>query len=363
MILTTASTATRQKAARDAGVMAQGETNMVNVGIAQMQSIPLAIDKNLMHAGRLVNQLCDNDAQLIVLPEFFSVGYSYAEEMMRVAESREKGRTVSWLLQQAKEKHIYILTSIYEVENGDYFNCMILAQPDNKIQYYRKRNPFWQEFTLYKQGATPGPGIFDTEFGRIGGVVCFDAFVRETYENLVRNQVDLVAIVACWGYPHLMSGHPELKSARKMLESFSHLATDVLPADYATSLHVPVIHVGQGGISKSPVPVPKYWPFKAIEQNVGDFWGHSHVRDAEGKKLIEAKAGESEFAAVAHIDIQPTLSRPEIKRTEFKTSYLSKDYYYVQPLSYMSKIVQEWCYRGFGKEYNSRRSKFDERAA
>ena len=331
---------------------------MTNVGIVQMQSIPHEVDKNLMHAGQLISQLCDNDAQLIVLPEFFSVGYSYAKEMMEFAESREKGKTVSWLLQQAKEKHIYILTSIYEVENDDYFNCMILAQPDNNIQYYRKRNPFWQEYTLYQQGATAGPGIFDTEFGRIGGVICFDAFVRETYENLLRNQVDLVAIIACWGSPHLMSGHPELKSARKMLENFSHLATEVLPSDYATSLHVPVIHVGQGGMSKSSVPVPKYWPFKAIDQNIGDFWGHSQVRNAEGQKLIEAKAGESEFAAVARIEIRPTLSRSEVNKTEFKTSYLSKDYYYVQPPSYMSKIMQEWCYRGFRKEYNSRRNIF-----
>ncbi len=336
---------------------------MVNVGIVQMQSIPFEIDKNLMHAGQLISRLCNNNAQLIVLPEFFSVGYSYAKEMMGMAESREKGKTASWLLQQAKEKHVYLLTSIYEVDNGDYFNCMILAQPDNKIQYYRKRNPFWQEYALYQQGAAAGPGIFDTEFGRIGGVICFDAFARETYENLMRNQVDLVVIVACWGSPRLMSGHPELKSARRMLESFSELATEALPADYAASLHVPVIHVGQGGISQSPVPVPKYWPFKAIEHNTGDFWGHSHVRNAEGQKLIEAKAGEPEFAAVAPVEIRPALSRPEVRKTEFKTSYLNKDHYYVQPPTFMSKIMQEWCCRGFGKEYNCRRNIFSDKRA
>jgi len=331
---------------------------MINVGIVQMQSIPLEIDKNLECAGRLIAQVCENDAQLIVLPEFFSVGYSYVRETMGAAEDRKNGKTVSWLKQQAKYNNIYILTSIYEVENGNYFNTMILAEPNNKIQHYRKRNPFWQEYSLYQQGDSAGPGIFDTEFGRIGGVICFDAFARETYENLIRNQVDLVAIVACWGSPRLMPGHPELKSAREMLEGFSYLATEVLPADYATSLHVPVIHVGQGGISKSPVPIPKYWPFKAIEQNDGDFWGHSHIRNAEGKKLIEAKAGESEFTAVARIDIRHTSSRPEIKRAEFKTSYLSQDYYHVQPPSFMSKIMQEWCYRGFKKEYNSRRKQF-----
>jgi predicted amidohydrolase len=331
---------------------------MVNIGIIQMQSIPLEIDKNLEHADRLIDHVCDNHAELIVLPEFFSVGYSYSSNMMKVAEDRKNGRTVLWLSKRAQEKNIYILTSIYEVENGNYFNTMLLVQPNNKIQYYRKRNPFWQEYTLYQQGTPAGPGIFDTEFGRIGGVICFDAFARESFENLMYNQVDLVAIIACWGYPRLMPGHPELKSARGMLERFSYLATEIVPADYAKSLRVPVIHVGQGGISQSPVPVPKYWPFKAIEHNVGDFWGHSHIMNAEGKKIIEAKAGESEFTTVAPLDIRYTSSRREIERIELMPSYLSRDYYYVQPPSFMAKIMQEWCFRGFRREYNSRRSKF-----
>jgi predicted amidohydrolase len=194
-----------------------GEDNMINVGIVQMQSIPLEIDKNLECAERLIAQVCKNNAQLVVLPEFFSVGYSYAKEMMETAEDRIIGKTVSWLKQQAKENSIYILTSIYEADNSNYFNTMLLVGPDKNIQYYRKRNPFWQEFALFQQGDYAGPGIFDTEYGRIGGVICFDAFARETYDNLMRNQVDLVAIVACWGSPSLMPRHPELKSARRML--------------------------------------------------------------------------------------------------------------------------------------------------
>jgi len=331
---------------------------MLNVGIIQMQSAPLEINKNLEYAARLIEQVCENNAQLVVLPELFSVGYSYAWEMMGVAEDRNTGKTASWLKQQAKENNIYLLTSIYEVENNDYFNTLVLVGPNNNIQYYRKRNPFWQEFALWQRADSAGPGIFDTEFGRIGGVICFDAFARETYENLMRNQVDLVAVVACWGTPRLMAGHPELIYAKEMLEKFSYLATEVLPENYARSLHAPVIHVGQGGISRSPAPVPQYWPFKAVETSAGDFWGHSHIRTAEGKKLIEAKAGDSEFTAVARIDIRDTSSRPEIKRTEFKVSYLSRDYYHVQPPSFMSKIMQEWCYRGFRREYNSRRERF-----
>jgi predicted amidohydrolase len=45
---------------------------MLTIGIVQMQSIPLKIDRNLECAGRLIAQVCEKDAQLVVLPEFFS---------------------------------------------------------------------------------------------------------------------------------------------------------------------------------------------------------------------------------------------------------------------------------------------------
>ncbi len=327
---------------------------MINVGIIQMQSIPLEIDKNLAHAGQLIEKVCKDGAQLIVLPEFFSIGYSYSEDVMKLAEDRIYGKTISWLKQYAAEKNIHILTSIYEIEKGNYFNTMVMVEPNNSVQYYRKMNPFWQEFSLYQPGSSSGPGIFDTELGRIGGIICFDAFSREAYENLKNNHVDLVAIVACWGIPRLMPGHPDLKYPKKMLEDFSYLATEVLPARYAKDLHVPVIHVGQGGISNTPVPIPKYWPFsKPMEMCDGDFWGHSQIRNADGEKLLEAD--ESEFVAVASIDVQMSEKYPEIKLSKIKASYLSNKKYIVQLPSFMSKVTQEWCRRGFNGEYNSRR--------
>lgn len=326
----------------------------IKVGIIQMQSIPLELEKNLLHAGQLIEKVCKDGAQLVVLPELFNIGYSYSEECMSLAENLANGNTITWLKEHTKKYNIHIVTSIYEVDNGSYFNTMVMVTPSGKIQHYRKRNPFWQECTLYQQGEDSGPGIFDTDLGRIGGIICFDAFSKETYDNLKNNNIDMAVIVACWGIPRLSYEHPSLKYPKKMLEEFSYLATEVVPNRYARDLNIPVIHVGQGGLSFTPVPVPKYWPFsKAIKKCDGDFWGHSHIRMPDGMKVIEADAPE--FVGVANIDVQVIERHPEIKCTKVEASYLSKKKYVVQPPSFMSKVTQEWCHLGFNQEYNTRR--------
>lgn len=336
--------------------MQRKEKRTIKVGIIQMHSVPLDIDTNLLHAGQLVEKVCEDGAQLVVLPELFSVGYSYSEELMRLAEDRTNGKTIAWLKDCAKRNRIHILTSIYEVDNNEYFNTMVMVDPNGEIQHYRKRNPFWQECSLFQQGEDCSPGIFDTELGRIGGIICFDAFSREAYENLKNNRVDLVVVVACWGIPRLTPEHPDLKYPKKMLEGLCRLATETIPERYGQDLKVPVVHVGQGGKSISPVPTPRFWPFsKPIQRCEGDFWGHSQVRDDEGIKLIEADGAE--FYGVASIDLPVVDGYPEIKCIKKEASYLSSNKYIVQPPSMMAKLTQHWCHLGFHKEYDARRAR------
>ena len=66
---------------------------MVKVGIIQMQSDPLAVEKNLSLAESLVNKVVSEGAQIVVLPEVFNVGFYFGEDLMAVAEKLD-GRTV-----------------------------------------------------------------------------------------------------------------------------------------------------------------------------------------------------------------------------------------------------------------------------
>ena len=69
---------------------------MVNIGIIQMQSEPLAVEKNLCAAETLINKVASEGAQLVVLPEMFNVGFYFGEDLMNVSEQLD-GKTIGWL--------------------------------------------------------------------------------------------------------------------------------------------------------------------------------------------------------------------------------------------------------------------------
>jgi predicted amidohydrolase len=239
---------------------------------------------------------------------------------------------------------------------------MVMVGHDGSFQHYRKRNPACSEVAVWRRSPVPGPGIFDTSLGRVGGAICFDSFTRETFEGFKHSAVELVVVVACWGVPQAARGRPDLLLSRPILQLSQRLASDVMPYQYATQLGVPVVFVNQGGVTQTPgaVPPPYPWPVPQVEYR---FHGNSHVRDALGKVLVRASSTETAFCAVVPVDVQPVDARPEITRVDIHPRYLSADYYFVQPprrdifLLFLGYLMQEWGYRGLQKEYEERRAR------
>ena len=327
---------------------------MVNISIIQMQSVPLKVKENLLLAERLIAQAAEGNAELVVLPELFNVGFYFGEALMDVAETLGGG-TIAWLKAQAVKHHIYITGSIYERDNGRFYNTMVMVGYDGSVQQYRKRNPTWQEFAVWQRSDTPGPAIFDTPFGRIGGAICFDSFARETFEGFKQSGVDLIIIVACWGLSE-PTWRPDLLVSRLITRSWPHLGAEVVPSQYAEQLDVPVVFVNQGGAPNTPSPSPRFWPFPPFSNVQYNFHGNSHIQDASGKILAQAAGAETAFCAVVPVDIQPKNKPSDITRMNIEAQYLHKSHYFVQP-PLLVKIFQEWSFRGFQKEYEARRER------
>ncbi len=325
---------------------------MVNIGVVQMLAEPLRVERNLSLAGRRIERAVGEGAQLVVLPEMFNVGFTFGEELMSVAEALDGG-TVDWLKTQAARHGIYITGSLYERFEGYFYNTMIMAGSDGSLQTYRKRNPTCQEMTVWRRSDMPGPGIFETPFGRIGGVICFDSFARETFEGFRRSAVELVVIVALWGTVRPVARYPETWLFHNLLKRWSHLASEVVPREYAARLNVPVVFVNQAGTVRFPFPRPHGWPLPARKSVTYDFWGRSNVRDASGGVVARAGEKDAGYCEVVQVDVQHGARRPRIERADIPPHYLSADYYFVQP-PLPAKFFQEWCLRGFTREYETR---------
>ncbi len=327
---------------------------MLDLGIVQMNAEPLNVDGNLHKAERLLAACAADGARLVVLPEMFNVGFHLGESLMMVAEPLD-GKTVQWMQRQAQSHNVYITGSIYERFEGHFYNTMVMVGYDGSVQHYRKRNPTWSESAVWRRSEVPGPGIFDTAFGRIGGVICFDSFARETYEGFKNSGVDAVVIVALWGANRSRSflWRPDLLLSRAGLMRWSRLASEDVPRGHAQGLGVPVAFVNQSGTIRmtSPIPFPD-WP---VQNTLYDFIGKSHVRDASGEVIARADEGETDSFLVVAVEVEPAREKPQIKRSNIPAAYLDKDYYFVQP-PLICKLFQLWFLGSLvPTEYESRR--------
>ncbi len=324
---------------------------MVNIGLIQMKATPLKVHENLLKAEHYITQAVKDGAELIVLPEMFNVGFSVDEELMKLGEPLD-GHTVSWLKEQADKYNIYILTSIYEHFEGYFYNTMVMVGSDRTLQIYRKRNPTCQERIVWKRYDEPGPGIFETPFGRIGGAICFDSFSKETYEGFKQSGVELVIMVALWGTVLPIPKHPDTFFFNKILKRQSYLASEVIPHKYATELGVPAVFVNQCGKISFPLTHPRFYPMPDWRESEYDYEGNSNIYDASGKKLIDKDdvASKGEFYSVKPVEIKQAKERPIITRVNIPPRYMKKDYYFVEP-PFIFKLYQKLCFTGFEKKY------------
>jgi omega-amidase len=130
---------------------------------------------------------------LILLPEMFSTGFSMHVETL--AETME-GPTISWMKEKANEKQAVVAGSLIIAENGSYFNRLVWAQPDGKLNWYDKRHLFsmGEEHLHF----TPGNRrvTVDWKGWKIRLLICYD--LRFPVWSRNHNDYDLLIYMANW---------------------------------------------------------------------------------------------------------------------------------------------------------------------
>jgi predicted amidohydrolase len=138
-------------------------------------------------------------ADLIVLPELFSTGYSFADrdELAEYAESfgpAAAGPTMTGLRQMADRTRIAIAAGVAErTEDGRLFNSAALFVPGQyePLLTYRKIHLFGREKELFDPGDhAPRTAVFQN--ARIGLEVCFDHFFPELTRALALQGAQLI---------------------------------------------------------------------------------------------------------------------------------------------------------------------------
>jgi len=143
------------------------------------EKLKLAIE-HLHTAGR-------NGADVACLPEEFAG--TNAEPI--------PGSTTDTVAKLAKQYNMYVICPIREQAGDKQYNTAVLLDRQGKIAgYYRKIFVFWGE-DLHV--STEGVKVFDTDFGRISILTCFDLNFPELWHECDAKDVDIVFWPSAYG--------------------------------------------------------------------------------------------------------------------------------------------------------------------
>jgi omega-amidase len=163
----------------------------LSVTLVQPDSIWEGKTANLGKISKMLEKLELTD--LILLPEMFSTGFSMHVETL--AESME-GPTIAWMKEKAFGRQAVVAGSLIIQENGCYFNRLVWAQPDGKLQWYDKRHLFsmGEEHLHF----TPGNQRVTVEWNgwKIRLLICYD--LRFPVWSRNHDDYDLMIYTANW---------------------------------------------------------------------------------------------------------------------------------------------------------------------
>lgn len=147
-------------------------------------------------------QAAQQKADLIVLPEtltYYGLGRTYV-----ACAEPIPGPATELFAGLAKQHNLYIVAGLLERDQHLVYNVAVLLGPDGKIAgKYRKVALPRGEIA---GGITPGDEypVFETRFGKLGMMICYDGFFPEVARQLTSNGAEVIAWPV-WGCNPLLA--------------------------------------------------------------------------------------------------------------------------------------------------------------
>ena len=130
-------------------------------------------------------------ADLVVLPETLTY-YGTGKSMAECAET-VPGPSTAYFGELARQHAFYVVVGLVEREGSTLYNTAALIGPEGQlVGKYRKVSLPRSEI---EAGLTPGQDypVFDTRFGKVGLMICYDGFFPEVARALSVQGAEVIA--------------------------------------------------------------------------------------------------------------------------------------------------------------------------
>jgi len=236
---------------------------------------------------QLIDEAADKGAQVTCLQEIFFGPYFCAEQDPKWYDTAERddGPTVKRMQALAKKHKMVLVVPFYEeAQTGVYYNTAVLIENDGTVLgKYRKMHipddPLYYEKFYFAPGDL-GFKAFDTEYGRMGALVCWDQWYPEGARLTALQGANVLF------YPTAIGWHPDEKAE---FGAVQHDAWRTIQRAHAIANGVFVGVVNRVGHEFGDIRGNR-------AQGKGlEFWGGSFLCDPFGRIIVEASHDKEEI--------------------------------------------------------------------
>ena len=271
-----------------------GDSRKYNVGLVQMSMGPDP-EANFASAVRHIRKAARLGANIVCLSELFTAQYFCQREDPQLFELAESipGPSTAKLGEVAREERVAIIASLFERRApGLYHNTAVTLNVDGSIaSVYRKMHipddPLYYEKYYFTPGDL-GFRAYDTAFGRVGTLVCWDQWYPEGARVTALQGAEVLF------YPTAIGWHPAEKDE---FGAAQYEAWQTIQRAHAIANGVYVAGVNRVGHEQGDI-----LGNRAAGPGL-EFWGGSFLADPFGR--IVAKAShDSEEVLLGEIDLR-----------------------------------------------------------
>ena len=250
----------------------------VSIGLMQGKDFGSKLE-NLEFTLAQIRSLADRGAQIVCTQELFHTNYFCNEQDAENFDLAETipGETSEVFSSLAKELGVVIIAAYFEKRSSAmYHNSAIVLDSDGAhLGTYRKthipQDPDFEEKFYFTPGDQDFP-VWDTAFGKIGVLICWDQWFPEAARLMALKGAEILFYPTAIGW---------LASEKDKCGEYQHKAWESVQVGHAIANGCYVASINRVGIEKNT-----------------EFWGQSFVSDMYGTILNRASVDKPESLLV-----------------------------------------------------------------